>query len=105
MYNFFYGTSHPQGETLADGLSGEIESDSITLGLCRAYCDSIVLVEETSIREAIVWALRHHNWVLEGAGAVGIAAFLTGQIRPDERLTLLVLSGGNIDYEVLRGLL
>jgi len=105
MYNAFYDTTHPQGDTLADGLSGEIEEGAITFDLCKQYVDKILLVEEAAIAEAIRWMLRHHGWAIEGAAAVGIAAFLDGQVTADDRTTAIIISGGNIDYEVVQKLL
>jgi threonine dehydratase len=105
MHNFFYGTNYPQRETLADGLSGEIEAGSITLDLCKTYADQIVLVGEDEIADAVRWMLFEHNWVIEGAGAVGIAALRKGAILLDDRPTVVIISGGNIDYEVLKGLI
>ena len=105
MHNFFYDTDYPQRKTIADGLSGEIENGSITFKLCKTYVDQIVLVEEPEIEEAVRWMLRTHNWVIEGAAAVAVAAVLTGAIQDDARQTALIISGANIDYGKLKRLL
>lgn len=105
MYNYFYNTQHPQQATLAEGLAGEIEADAITLQLCRQFVDGILLVEESSLPAAIRWMLQTHNWVIEGAAAVGLAAFLTGKLRADERTTAIIISGANLDYAALQRIL
>jgi len=105
MYNALYDTDYPQQDTLADGLSGEIEQGSITVPLCKKVTDRIALVEEAQIEEAVRWMLQMHNWVVEGAAAVGIAALLSGELAADDRPTVLIISGANIDYEKLRKLL
>lgn len=102
MHNFFYGQNLPQGETLAEGLSGDIETGSITLDLCRRYTDQIVLVTESQIAEAVRWMLIHHNWVIEGAAATAIAAILSEAVPRDGKQCALIISGGNIDYETLK---
>ncbi|NDJ84965.1 MAG: threonine/serine dehydratase [Chloroflexi bacterium] len=100
MYNIFYDTDFPQQPTIADGLAGDIEPGAITVPICQKYADKIVLVEEASIIEAIRWAFQQHGWVLEGAAAVGIAAFLSDRIpRQDPENTVIILSGGNIDAD------
>ena len=105
MYNFFYDTDHPQLDTLAEGLAGDIEAGSITFDLCESYADRIILVEESQIEEAIRWMVQTHNWIIEGAAAVGIAALLNGQIERDDRPAVVIISGANIDFEVLKRLL
>lgn len=105
MYNYFYGENLPAGQTIAEGLEGEIEAGSITLELCKNFTDKIVLVEESAIREAIRWMLETHNWVIEGAAAVGIAALQTGQVLSDGKCTAVIVSGANLDYTTLRSLL
>lgn len=105
MHNYIYGTSYPEQSTIADGLSGDIEDRAITLELCKNYTDKIVLVDEENIHEAMRWMLREHNFVVEGAGAVGIAALQEGFITQDERPSALIISGGNLDYEKLRELI
>ena len=104
VFNYLRGTSLPQAPTLAEGLAGDVETGSITLELIRQFMDDIVLVEEPEIEDAIRWMLREHGQVVEGAGAVGVAAILAGRIRIDDRPTVVIVSGGNVDYETLQRL-
>jgi threonine dehydratase len=106
MYNTFYNARHPQmWETLAEALSGDIEAGSITIELAKRYVDTIALVDETQITEAIRWMVDEQGWLVEGGGAVGIAALLGGVIPADGRQTVIVVSGGNIDGDTLRRVL
>ncbi len=105
MYNAFYSSDHPQNPaTLAEALSGDIEGDR-TIKLCRQHVDRIVLVDEAAIAEAMRWLLREQGWLVEGGGAVGVAALLTGVIPASEQPTAIVITGSNIDYETLKRVL
>lgn len=102
MYNAFYGSAYPQiWETLAEALSGEIEQGSITVEIARRHVDRIVLVDEAMIAGAMRYLLRVHGWVVEGGGAVGVAALLAGVLPPEPSPTVVVISGGNVDVETL----
>lgn len=90
--------------TLADGLAGNVEAGSITFPLIRHYVDDIVLVSEESLHRAIVEVLAHEQIVVEGAGAVPVAALLTHRIAPRSKKIAAVLTGRNIDFSVLRRL-
>lgn len=106
MYNLFYDMAHPQvWDTLAEALSGEIEASSITVSLTQRYVDEIVLVSEEAIAEAMRWLLFEAGWVVEGGGAVGVAALRSGVVTADDRPTAVVLSGGNVDEESLRSVI
>lgn len=105
MYNYFYGTNLPNGETIAEGLEGDIEAGSITLEMCKQYTDKILLVEETLIGDNIRWMLETHNWVIEGAAAVGVAAIRGGLVLDDGKTTAVIISGANLDYFALQSLL
>lgn len=106
LYNRFYQANLPQLDTVADGLAGDIEADSITVPICQTYTDKLVLVEETAIAEAIRWMFRQHGWVIEGAAAVGIAAILSGEISPMQgQDTAIIVSGANIDADKFLGLM
>lgn len=105
IHNYVKGTSLPQAPTLAEGLAGGVEAGSITLDLVRRVMDDIVLVEEREIEDAIRWLLRAQGQVVEGAGAVGVAALLSGRISIDNSPTVVIVSGGNLEYEILRRLI
>lgn len=80
--------------TLADGLAGQIDEDALDIGLHSL--DAIVTVTEAEIGQAIAWLAREHDQRVEGAGACGVAAILTGRLKP-QAPSALVISGGNID--------
>jgi threonine dehydratase len=95
LHAFFHTGSMAQvmeRPTLADGLAGPVESDSITLSLVREYVDDMVLVTEAEIRDALRWASAR-GVVAEPSAAVALAACLkSSSVR-----RLAVISGGNID--------
>ena len=106
MYNAFHDAKLPQmWETLADALSGEIEAGSITLPICRRYLDDMVLVSEEQMAAAMRFMLETQGCVVEGGGAVAVAAVMHDVVPRDGRATALVVSGGNVDLAVLRTLL
>lgn len=102
MYNLIYGTVLPDVEdSLADALPGEIEPGSITIPLVRAHVDRIVLVDEDTVAGAMRWMIAEAGWIIEGGGAVGVAALMTGEIPNDGKATAVVVSGGNVDMSVI----
>jgi len=105
MYNYLNKTGHPETETLAEGLAGDVEKDSITLKMVKTVMDDLILVPEDALKDAIRWTLQHHNWVIEGAAAVTVAALQTEKIPNDGRTTALIICGGNLDYETLRSII
>ena len=106
MYNFFHDASLPQvWDTLADALSGDIEDGSITLPICRRYLDDMVLVAEAQIAAAMRAMLAAQGWVVEGGGAVAVAAVMHEILPRDGKATAVVVSGGNVDVSTLRTLL
>jgi threonine dehydratase len=98
MVNAFYGTAHADAyDTLADALPGEIEAGSITLTLAHQWVDRVVMVSEESVARAMRWMLSVQGWLVEGGGAVGVAALLDGTLPDDQRTTAVVVSGANVD--------
>jgi threonine dehydratase len=87
-------------ETIAEGLEGGISETTFQLG--RRLIDRMVLVEEDEIRCAIRFLLEHHRLVVEGSGAVGVAALLHERWSEPGSKMGVVLSGGNLDYQLLR---
>jgi threonine dehydratase len=87
--------------SLADGLAGNVEQTTITLGLLKEHVRDVVLVEETEIAEAMRWLLVYERVVVEGSAAVGVAALLNGRVHPDGP-TAIVLTGRNVSAAVLQ---
>lgn len=87
--------------TLADGLAGQIDEDALDIG--RHGLDDIVALPEEEIARAIAWLAREHGKRVEGAGACGVAAILSGRLKP-ETPSAVVVSGGNIDEGRWRGI-
>lgn len=89
-------------ESLADSLGGGIFLDNrFTFDLVRAHVDDLVLVSEAEIARAMAFALSRERLVVEGAGAVGIAALLAGRAGALHGKVAVILSGGNVDADVL----
>jgi threonine dehydratase len=89
----------PEEPTLADSLQGGIGTDNdLTLDICSELLDEVVLVGEDPIWRAMAFAFEHHRLILEGGGAVGIAALLEGVIEPSGPVAA-VCSGANAEPE------
>jgi threonine dehydratase len=108
MYAYLESSSTkpmPIAPTLADGVAGNIERDSITWKMCRQLVDEVVLVDEEQIGDAMRWAIEVHHTVVEGSGALGIAALRARLGGLDGRRVAVVLTGRNVDGETLRSTL
>ncbi|MER9204048.1 hydroxyectoine utilization dehydratase EutB [Mesorhizobium sp. M0933] len=89
--------------TIADALGGGIGLDNkLTFSMCRSLFDDFVLVSESEIAAGIRHAYENERQIIEGAGAVGIAALLAKKIAGSKGPTVVVLSGCNIDIELHR---
>jgi threonine dehydratase len=91
--------------TLSDGTAGGIEPGAITFELCQRYINHFILVSEEEIRRAMIFVLKNHNMVVEGAAGVAVAAFLKEQKRYKGKNVVLVLCGGNIGFQQFRDIL
>ena len=89
----------PLVQTLADGAAVAGPSD-LTFELIRRYADEVVTVPEAEIEHAMVLLIERTNFVVEGAGALGIAALLSGAVEASGPVAV-VLSGGNVDINLL----
>lgn len=87
--------------TLADGLAGNLDPDTITFDIVRREVARIAVVSEASLREAIAGTVTNEQLITEGAGATGIAALLAGRFDVRDKRVAVVLSGANIDQETL----
>ncbi|MEO8006875.1 MAG: threonine ammonia-lyase [Betaproteobacteria bacterium] len=82
--------------TIADGIAVK-EPGRLTLEIIRREVEGIVLVDESDIEQAMLLLLEIEKTVVEGAGAVGLAALLRDRARFANAKVGVVLSGGNID--------
>jgi len=89
----------PAQRTIADGVAVAGPS-TLTLDLIERYVDDVVTVAEESIAQAIVLLIERARLVTEGAGALSTAALLAG-VASNTGRTVCVVSGGNIDVNVL----
>jgi threonine dehydratase len=89
-------------ESVADAVAGGIEPGSITFPLCRDLVDAIEVVPEALIVRALSLVRERHGRMIEGAGALPVAALLHSPARWAGRTVVLVASGGNISPERFR---
>ena len=82
--------------SLADGLTGNLDPDTLTLDIVREVVDEIVIVDEPLLRRALAGVVTQDHLLIEGAAAAGPAAILSGQIQIKGNVAV-VLTGANID--------
>ena len=95
--------------TVADGIAVKKAGD-LTYEICKNYVDGIVTVTDDEISAAILALMEKQKLVTEGAGAAAVAAAMFGKVDVEGKKTVCLLSGGNIDVNILsrvidRGLL
>jgi len=89
-------------DSLGDALLGGIGLDnSYTFPMVRDLVDEVVLVTEEEIAAGMFYAFDTHRQVIEGAGAVGIAALLSDKVSLLGEHVAIVVSGGNVDPRLL----
>jgi len=89
-------------DTIADALVGNIGlNNKYTFRMVQQYVDDVVLVSDEEIAEAMRFALKAHHLVVEGGGAVGIAALLHRRVSRVGRNVVVVLSGSNVSLPLL----
>jgi threonine dehydratase len=93
----------PPPDTIADGLRSP-SPGKLTFPIIRSCVESILLVSESEIRAAMRFLLEHVKVVVEPSGAVAFAAALFGKLPHGIRNAGVVLSGGNVDFELLTSL-
>jgi threonine dehydratase len=87
--------------TIADGIAVKRPGE-LTLSLIARWVDEMVAVDEDEVAEAMVFLLERAKLVVEGAGAVGVAALLSGRAAAaGVGTTVALLSGGNVDAGLL----
>ena len=92
----------PEKDSLADALLGGIGLDNrFTFPLVRDLVDEMALVSEEEIARGMVFCLARLGLVVEGSGAVGVAALVSGRLKVEKGPLVLVLSGGNANLSWL----
>jgi threonine dehydratase len=90
----------PPHFTIADGIAVRRVGE-LPLALFRQCVDDVVTVDESEIANAILLLLEREKTLVEGAGAVGVAAIHNRHIAVEGRRVAIILSGGNIDVTML----
>lgn len=91
-------------DSVADGLK-PVRPGDLTFRHVREMVDDVVTVTDEAIREATLWCAREHL-VVEPSGAAAVAALASGRVpgfppHPDDGAAVVVLSGGNVEMELL----
>jgi threonine dehydratase len=85
------------GDTLADGLGGNPDPETITFGSIQRFVDGIVTVSEADLSAAVVGLVEAEHLIAEGAGAAATAALVGGRAAVAGRTVVVIVSGANID--------
>ncbi len=91
-------------ETIAEGLAVR-DTGELPLAIARELVSDVLLVDESTIEQAIALLIEIEKTVTEGAGATGIAALLQHKEKFKGRTVGVVLCGGNIDSRILASIL
>jgi len=94
----------PEVHTIADGIAVRRPGE-ITFPLVRHLVDDVVTVDEGEIASTILLLLERAKLVVEGAGAVALAAIVHGRLPLQGKKAVAILSGGNIDINLLSRIL
>ena len=90
----------PEVHTVADGIQVKTPGEK-TFAICREAVDEVVTVGEAEIASAILTVLERQKLMVEGAGAVGVAAAMYGELDLRGKTVCALLSGGNLDVTML----
>ena len=90
--------------TLADGLGGNPDPETITFAFIQRFVDRIVTVSDEAMGSAIRGLIGFEHVIAEGAGAAGVAAVAAKRIDLAGRHAVVIVSGANIDRRRLASL-
>jgi threonine dehydratase len=89
----------PEAVTMADGIAVKVPGD-LTFDIIEKYVDDVVVIDDEAIASTILMLLERAKLMVEGAGAVSLAAVLHGKL-PVRGKVVSVISGGNIDVNII----
>ncbi len=90
--------------TIADGIAVR-KVGTETFKIAKEYVDEIITVTEDEIAKAILFLMEKSKVVAEGAGATPLAAILSNKIKEKDKKICAVISGGNIDINLIERVL
>src|SRR5207237_8378681 len=90
----------PTIATIADGIDVKRPGE-LTFSIIQRLVDDVVLVNDEEIIAAVLLLMERNKLLVEGAGAVGVAALLSGMIKLKGKKVLVPLTGGNIDINLV----
>jgi threonine dehydratase len=90
----------PSITTIADGIAVK-RPGALTFPVIQRLVDDVVLVNDEAIIGAVLLLMERSKMLVEGAGAAGVAALLSGAIKLEGQKVLVPLSGGNIDINLV----
>ncbi len=93
-------------ESIADGMYGGIEKESMTFDIIKEFVDEIVVVEEETIKDALALLWRKEKLITEGSAAAAIAPLIETTEKFVGKKIVCIISGGNIEddlfYEIIK---
>lgn len=90
--------------TIADGIAVK-RLGHVTAPIISRYVDRLIAASEVEVARSVMLLLEREHAVSEGAGAVGVTALLRNVVPPTTRRTVVVMSGSNIDANILSRLI
>ncbi len=90
----------PAIATIADGIAVK-RPGTLTFSIIQRLVDDVVLVNDEAIISAVLLLMERNKMLVEGAGAAGVAALLSGVVKLKGKKVLVPLTGGNIDINLV----
>jgi threonine dehydratase len=90
----------PDLPSIADGIAGNVDLQTITFPLIQKYVDDVVLVAEEEIKSAMQHLMLREKLIVEGSAAAAVAAALYRKVQVDGPV-VAILTGGNVDLPMM----
>ncbi|SCA54949.1 Threonine dehydratase [Candidatus Terasakiella magnetica] len=105
MHDIYYGYDNTRGgQTIAEGIAVK-SPGQLTAPIIQHTAHEIMVVKENAIEQAVLSLMEKQRLIVEGAGAVGLAALMDHKEKFRGKRVCLILSGGNIDSRILSSVL
>ncbi len=92
-------SNDPEARSICDALQTEMPG-KLTFAINRKLLSGGLVVSDDEVKDAMRFAFRHLKLVIEPGGAAALAAVLSGKIETRDKVTVVVVSGGNVDAEM-----